>query len=105
MVGRGGNAPPKSEDGGFTGRSNILSATCRLKSTGPDGGTRTRTSMIKSQPYCQLILRPEFRFRYFSERFRLFMLMAIFLFKLLMKWYFHPKLPRDMDVKSVWSSS
>ena len=27
MVGRGGNAPPKSEDGGFTGRSNILSAT------------------------------------------------------------------------------
>lgn len=33
------------------------------------------------------------------------MLMAIFLFKLLMKWYFHPELPRDMDVKSVWSSS
>ena len=105
MVGRGGNAPPKSEDGGFTGRSNILSATCRLKSTGPDGGTRTRTSMIKSQLYYLLILRPDIDFLYFSERFRLFMLMAIFPFKLLMKLYFHPELPRDIDVKSVWSSS
>lgn len=24
---------------------------------------------------------------------------------IVVKWYFHPELPRDMDVKSVWSSS
>lgn len=35
--------------------------------------------MIKSQPYCQLILRPEFRFRYFSERFRLYLFIVVFL--------------------------
>lgn len=27
------------------------------------------------------------------------------LFLCALKWYFHPELPRDMDVKSVWSSS
>ena len=46
---------------------------------GPGGGTRTRTLMIKSQLYCQLILRPDIRFRYLSERFRLYLLIVIFL--------------------------
>ena len=47
MVGRGGNAPPKSEDGGFTGRSNILSATCRLKNPGRSGGYCPRLPRLK----------------------------------------------------------
>ena len=48
LVGRGGNAPPKSEDGGFTGRSNILSATCRYI-LGHSDWIRTSIPRIRSQ--------------------------------------------------------
>ena len=65
---------------------------------GPGGGTRTRTSMIKSQPYCQLILRPDIRFRSLSERFRLYLFIVVFLFRLIVKWYLLRELnPRLTD--------